>query len=180
MIALDVEVGFDEAFVPMEIIGRAKPRELEKFADKMRLIEVSEINGKVRPIDRGMVLDESPGSLKPLNPAVQFRPYAHFRICNCLPLSATAGGYIVLFTPYSVAIRRGVSISDDGSLKTVEAERSTLPGRRAALVESREQRPAAPVQHLVRRGLHLERKLFIPFCAHCPPSLTSAWCVLLR
>jgi hypothetical protein len=25
---------------------------------------------------------------------------------------------------------------------------------------------AAPVQHIVRRGLRLERMLFIPFCAH--------------
>jgi len=48
----------------------------------MGLIEVSEINGKVRPIDRGIVLDESPGLLKPLNPAEQFRRYAHFRLEN--------------------------------------------------------------------------------------------------
>jgi hypothetical protein len=56
----------------------------------MGLIEVSEINGKVRPIDRGIMrpidrgimLDESPGLLKPLNPAEQFRRYAHFRLEN--------------------------------------------------------------------------------------------------
>ena len=48
----------------------------------MGLIEVSEINGKVRPIDRGMVLDESPGLLKPLNPAEQFRRHAHFSLEN--------------------------------------------------------------------------------------------------
>jgi DNA-binding transcriptional MocR family regulator len=58
-----VNVGFDKAFVAIYVIGRAKTRELEKFAYKMGLIEVSEINGKVRPIDRGIVLDESPGLL---------------------------------------------------------------------------------------------------------------------
>jgi hypothetical protein len=48
----------------------------------MGLIVVSEINGKVRPIDRGIVLGESPGMLKSLNPAEQFRRYAHFRLEN--------------------------------------------------------------------------------------------------
>ena len=79
VVAFDVYVGFDKAFVAIYVIGRAKTRELKKFAYKMGLIEVSEINGKVRPIDRGIVLDESPGLLKPLNPAEQFRRHAHFR-----------------------------------------------------------------------------------------------------
>jgi hypothetical protein len=48
----------------------------------MGLIEVSEIHGKVCPIDRGIVLHESPGLLKPLNPAEQFRRHAHFRLEN--------------------------------------------------------------------------------------------------
>src|SRR5262249_45665278 len=82
VLAFDVYVGFDKTFVPIHVIGRAKTRELEKFAYKMGLIAVSEINGKVRPIDRGIVLDESPGLLKPLNPAEQFRRYAHFRLEN--------------------------------------------------------------------------------------------------
>ena len=82
VLAFDVYVGFDKAFVAIYVIGRAKTRELEKLAYKMGLIEVSEINGKVRPIDRGIVLDESPGLLKPLNPAEQFRRYAHFRLEN--------------------------------------------------------------------------------------------------
>ena len=69
VLAFDVYVGFDNAFVVIYVIGWAKTRELEKFAYKMGLIEVSEINGKVRPIDRGIVLDESPGMLKSLNPA---------------------------------------------------------------------------------------------------------------
>jgi len=81
-VALDVYVGFDSAFVVNYVIGRAKTRELEKFAYKMGLIEVSAINGKVRPIDRRIVLDESSGLLKPLNPAEQFRRYAHFRLEN--------------------------------------------------------------------------------------------------
>ena len=74
--------GFDKAFVAIYVIGRAKARELEEFAYKMGLIEVPEINGKVRPIDRGIVLDESPGLLKTLNPAEQFRRHAHFRLEN--------------------------------------------------------------------------------------------------
>ena len=81
-LAFDLYVVFDKAFVAIYIIGRAKTRELEKFAYKMGLIEVSEINCKVRPIDRGVVLDESPGLLEPLNPAEQFRRYAHFRLEN--------------------------------------------------------------------------------------------------
>ena len=64
-----IQVGFDKAFVAIYVIGWAKTRELKKFAYKMGLIEVSKINGKVRPIDRRIVLDESPGLLKPLNPA---------------------------------------------------------------------------------------------------------------
>ena len=79
MAAFDVYVGFAKAFVAIYVIGRAKTRELKKFAYKMGLIEVSEFNCKVRPIDRGIVLDESPGLLKPLNPAEQFRRHAHFR-----------------------------------------------------------------------------------------------------
>jgi hypothetical protein len=51
VLAFDVYVAFDKAFVAIYVIGRAKTRELEKFAYKMGLIEVSEINGKVRPID---------------------------------------------------------------------------------------------------------------------------------
>jgi hypothetical protein len=81
-IVFDVYGGLDKAFVAIYVIGWAKTRELEKFAYKMGLVEVSEINGKVRPIDRGIVLDESPGLLKPLNPAEQFRRYAHFRLEN--------------------------------------------------------------------------------------------------
>ena len=77
--AFDLYVGFDKAFVTIYVIGRAKTRELAKFANEMGLIEVSEINGKVRPIDRGIVLDQSPGLLKPLNPAEQFRRHSHFR-----------------------------------------------------------------------------------------------------
>ena len=82
VLAFGVYVGFDKAFVVIYVIGRAKTRELEKFAYKMGLIEVSEINSKVRPIDRGIVLDESPGLLKPLNPAEQFRRHTHFRLEN--------------------------------------------------------------------------------------------------
>src|SRR5262249_24860687 len=81
-LAFDVYVGFDKAFVAIYVIGGAKTRELEKFAYKMGLIEVSEINGKVRPIDRWIVSDESPGLLKPLNPAEQFRLYTHFLLEN--------------------------------------------------------------------------------------------------
>ncbi len=50
MVAFDGYVGFDKAFVAIYVIGWAKTRELEKFAYKMGLIEVSEINGKVCPI----------------------------------------------------------------------------------------------------------------------------------
>jgi len=82
VVAFDVNVGSLKAFLTIYVIGRAKTRELEKFPYKMGLIEVSEINGKVRPIDRGIVLDESPGLLKPLNPAEQFRRHAHFRLEN--------------------------------------------------------------------------------------------------
>jgi hypothetical protein len=76
------DVGFDKAFVAIHVIGRAKTRELEEFTYEMGLIEVSEINRKVSPIERGIVLDESPGLLKPLNPAEQFRLHAHFRLEN--------------------------------------------------------------------------------------------------
>src|SRR5262245_6142479 len=48
----------------------------------MGLIRVSKINRKVCPIDQGMALDESAGLLKPLNPAEQFRRYAHFCLEN--------------------------------------------------------------------------------------------------
>src|SRR5215813_5437920 len=48
----------------------------------MGLIEVSEINRKVCPIDRQIPLNESPDLLKPLNPAEQFRRHAHFRLEN--------------------------------------------------------------------------------------------------
>ena len=82
VLAFDVYVWFDKSFVAIYVIGRAKTRELQKFVYKMGLIEVSQINGKVRPIDRGIVLDESPGLLKPLNPAEQFRRHAHFRLEN--------------------------------------------------------------------------------------------------
>ena len=68
-VALYLNVGFDNAFVAVYVKGWAKTRELKKFAYKMGLIEVSESNGKVRPIDRGILLDERPGLLKPLNPA---------------------------------------------------------------------------------------------------------------
>lgn len=81
-LAFDVYVGLDKAFLAIYVIGRAKTGELEKFAYKMGLIEVSEINGKFRPIDRGILSDEIPGLLKPLNPAEQFRRYAHFRFEN--------------------------------------------------------------------------------------------------
>ena len=81
-LSFDVYVGFDKAFVAIYVIGRAKTRELEEFAYKMGLIAVSKINCKVRPIDRGIVLDESPSLLKPLNPAEQFRCDAHFRLEN--------------------------------------------------------------------------------------------------
>jgi len=80
--AFRLYVGFDQAFLAIYVIGRAETRELEKFAYEMGLIEVSEINGKVRQIDRGIVLEESPGLLKPLNPAEQFRRDAHFPLEN--------------------------------------------------------------------------------------------------
>ena len=82
MIAASSMLGSLKAFLAIYVIGRAKTRELEKFAYKMGLIEVSEINGKLRPFDRGIVLDENPGLLKPLNPAEQFRRHAHFRLEN--------------------------------------------------------------------------------------------------
>ena len=47
VVAFEVCVGFDKAFMAIYVIGRAKPRELEKFAYQMGLIEVSEINCKV-------------------------------------------------------------------------------------------------------------------------------------
>src|SRR5215208_1192703 len=80
VVAFDVSVVFDNAFVSSYVIGRAQARELEKFAYKMRLIEVSEIRGEGRPIGRGILSDESPALLKPLNPAEQFRRQAHFRL----------------------------------------------------------------------------------------------------
>ena len=48
--AFDLYVGFDKAFVTIYVIGRAKTRELEEFSYKMGLIEVSEMNGKRRPV----------------------------------------------------------------------------------------------------------------------------------
>ena len=81
-VAFDVYVVFDEAFVSLYVIGRAQAREFEKFAYKMGLIEVSEIQGEGRPIGRGILLDESPGLLKPLNPAEQFRRHSYFRLEN--------------------------------------------------------------------------------------------------
>src|SRR5215510_6825541 len=48
----------------------------------MRLIKVSEINRKFCPIDRGITLNESPGLLKPLDPAEQLRRHAYFRLEN--------------------------------------------------------------------------------------------------
>src|SRR5215471_13331788 len=80
--ALEEYVGFHKAFVAIYVIGRAKTRELEEFAYKMGLIEVSEINSKVRPINRGILLNQSPGLLKPLNPTEQFGRQAHFRLEN--------------------------------------------------------------------------------------------------
>lgn len=82
VVGSDVYVVFDEAFVAIYVIGRAKTRELQKFADKVRLIEVSAVQGKGRPIGEGILLDESAGLLKPLNPAEQFRRHAHFRLEN--------------------------------------------------------------------------------------------------
>ena len=73
---------FNEMDLSLKILGRAQTRELDKFAYKMGLIEVSEINGNVRPFDRGIVLDESPGLLKPLNPAEQFGRHAHLQLEN--------------------------------------------------------------------------------------------------
>ena len=81
-VAVGVSVVFDEAFVSLYVIGRAQAREFDKFAYKMGLIEVSEIQGKGRPVGRGILLDESSGLLKPLNPAEQFRRHAHFRLEN--------------------------------------------------------------------------------------------------
>jgi hypothetical protein len=71
-----------KAFMAIYVISRAKTRELEKFADKVGLIEVSAIQGKGRPIARGILLNESAGLLKPLNPAEQFGRHAHFRLEN--------------------------------------------------------------------------------------------------
>ena len=76
------KVVFDKVFLAIYVIGRAKPRELDELAYEMRLIEVSEVDCKVRPIDRGIVLDESSGLLKPLNSTEQFRRYAYFRLEN--------------------------------------------------------------------------------------------------
>ena len=82
VVAVGVSVVFDEALVSIYVIGRAEAGELKKFAYKMRLIEVSEFQGKGRPIGRGILSDESPGLLKPLNPAEQFRRHTHFRLEN--------------------------------------------------------------------------------------------------
>ena len=49
---------------------------------QMRLIEVSEIQGKCRPVRRAILLDDGLRLLKPLNPAEQFRSNAHFRFEN--------------------------------------------------------------------------------------------------
>ena len=70
------------AFAAIKVIRRTKTRELDEFAYEMRLIEVSKIQGQSGPIGNGMLLDESPGLLKPLNPAEQFRRQAHFRLEN--------------------------------------------------------------------------------------------------
>ena len=43
VLAFDVYVGFDKAFVAIYIIGRAKTRELEKFAYKMGLIDANTV-----------------------------------------------------------------------------------------------------------------------------------------
>ena len=82
VLAFDVYVGFDKAFLAIYVIGRAETRELEKFAYKVRLIEVSEVNRKVGPINRWVMLDEGPGLLEPLNPAEKFRRHTHFRLKN--------------------------------------------------------------------------------------------------
>jgi hypothetical protein len=48
----------------------------------MGLIEVSEINGKVCPFDRGIVLDQKTSLLKTLNPAEQLWRDADLRLEN--------------------------------------------------------------------------------------------------
>jgi hypothetical protein len=82
VIAFDVCVVLEEAFAVIHVIRRTKTRELEEFSDKMGLIEVSEIQGKSCPIRKGILFDESPGLLKPLNPAEQFRRQANFILEN--------------------------------------------------------------------------------------------------
>ena len=82
VIAFDVCVVLEEAFAVIHVIRRTKTRELEEFAYKMGLIEVSEIEGQERPIGRWILPDESPGLLKPLNPAEQFRRQANFILEN--------------------------------------------------------------------------------------------------
>ena len=80
--AFDLQVGFDKTFVAIYVIGRANTRKLEKFADKVGLIEVSAIQGKGGPIGKGILLDESPGLLKPLNTTEKFRRHPHYFLEN--------------------------------------------------------------------------------------------------
>ena len=82
VITFDVGVVWEETFAVIHVIGRTKTRELEEFAYKMGLIEVSEIQGQSCPIRKGILFDESPGLLKPLNPAEQFRRQANFILKN--------------------------------------------------------------------------------------------------
>ena len=56
VVAFYLYVLFDEAIY---VIGRAKARELEKFADKVGLIEVPAIQGQGRPIERKILMHES-------------------------------------------------------------------------------------------------------------------------
>jgi hypothetical protein len=48
-----VNAVFGKPIVAIYVIGRAKTRELEKFADKVGLIEVSTIQGKVVQLGGG-------------------------------------------------------------------------------------------------------------------------------
>ena len=69
VIAFDLWVVFEEAFAAIYVIRRTKTRELDEFAYKMGLIEISEIQGNSCPVGKGVLLDESTRLLKPLNPA---------------------------------------------------------------------------------------------------------------
>jgi len=64
----------------MEILGRADTRELEKFAYQMRLVEVSEIQCKLRPIGRRIFVNQAAGALKSLDPAKQLRRQPDLRL----------------------------------------------------------------------------------------------------